>query len=173
MSLAPKLPKSHIDSVQLRLRDYHPQDFESLWQLDQLCFEEGISYSQPELRHFIALRTAFTVVAEAEMQEPRERSTSICGFIIAHRRRGGYGHILTIDVDPYFRRHGVGTELLRAAHQRLAREGCHAIFLETAVNNVAAIAFYKRHGYTVVRTIPRYYQAIGMDALLLSAHLDP
>lgn len=165
-------PNNEICIVHVRLRDYQRQDFEMLWKLDQLCFEEGISYSKVELQHYIGLKTAFTVIAEAEMEEAGKRESAICGFIIGHRRRGGYGHILTIDVDPYFRQHGVGTKLLEGAHERLTREGCHTVFLETAVNNLPAIAFYKRHGYSVVRTIPRYYQATGVDAFLLSRKLE-
>lgn len=152
-----------IKGVQVRIRDYRPEDFEALWCLDQLCFEEGIAYSKIDLQHYIRLKSAFTLVGEAE--------ATICGFIVAHRRRGGFGHILTIDVDPDFRQHGVGTQLLLAAHDRLAREGCHTVFLETAVNNLAAIAFYKRHDYSVVRTLPQYYQATGVDAFLLSTKL--
>ena len=163
--------KADIEQVEVRLREYEPDDLEALWRLDQACFEEGISYSQDELQHYIGLKGAFTVVAEAELREAGKSQNTICGFIIAHRRRGGFGHILTIDVDPYFRQRGVGTQLLLRSHDRLAREGCHTVFLETAVNNVAAIAFYKRHGYTVVRTIPRYYHATGMDAFLLSVQL--
>jgi ribosomal protein S18 acetylase RimI-like enzyme len=163
------LSKPEIEDVQVRLRDYRPSDLEALWHLDQVCFEEGISYSKAELQQYIQLKTAFTLIAEAEGTEDADKS--ICGFIIARRRRGGYGHILTIDVDPNLRQQGIGTRLLRAAHERLAREGCHTMFLETAVNNLAAIAFYKRHGYVVVRTIPRYYHATEMDAFLLSASL--
>ena len=165
-------PKLDIEYVQVRLREYHTQDFEGLWKLDQLCFEDGVSYSRLELAHYMKLKTAFTIVAEAEMREGDHRQTVLCAFLIAHRRRGGFGHIITIDVDPYFRKHGVGTKLLNAAHERLAREGCHTIFLETAVNNVAAIAFYKRHNYSVIRTIPRYYQATGVDAFLMSRKLE-
>lgn len=160
------LAKPEIEEVEVRLRDYRPADFEALWRLDQVCFEEGISYSKAELLQYIDLKAAFTLIAEATGD-----GRPICGFIIAHRRRGGYGHILTIDVDPALRQQGIGTRLLLAAHERLALEGCHTIFLETAVNNLGAIAFYKRHGYTVVRTIPRYYHATGMDAFLLSASL--
>jgi ribosomal protein S18 acetylase RimI-like enzyme len=47
------------------------------------------------------------------------------------------------------------------------------MYLEVAVNNLAAIAFYKRHHYSVVRTIPRYYQATGVDAFLMAAKLTP
>ena len=160
------LPKHEIENVQVRLRDYRPADFEALWRLDQACFEEGISYTKAELQQYVQLKNTFTVIAESIGEH-----SPVCGFIIAHRRRGGYGHVLTIDVDPDLRQQGIGTLLLCCAHDRLAREGCHTMFLETAVNNLGAIAFYKRHGYTVVRTLPRYYQATGMDAFLLSASL--
>lgn len=157
--------KSEIEGVQLRIRAYKPEDLEALWRLDQRCFEEGISYTKGELQQYVNLKTAFTLIAE------RDESDELCGFIIAHRRRGGYGHILTIDVEPELRQRGVGTFLLESAHKRLTREGCHTMFLETAVNNLAAMAFYKRHGYAVVRTLPRYYQATGLDAFLLSKPL--
>jgi ribosomal-protein-alanine N-acetyltransferase len=150
--------------VKIRLRNYRPEDFETLWTLDQACFEEGISYEKVELQHYLQMKTAFTLVAEAE-------DGTVLGFIIAHRRKGGYGHVLTIDVDPAIRQHGVGTALLQGAHQRLEGLGCHTMFLETAVNNLAAIAFYKRHGYSILRTLPRYYRATGMDAFLLTAKL--
>ena len=81
-----------IDRVQLRIRGYEPEDLETLWRLDQRCFEEGISYTKAELQRFTQLKTGFTLVVE------REDSHEICGFIVAHRRRGGYGHILTIAV---------------------------------------------------------------------------
>lgn len=164
------LPVTNASQVKIRLREYRREDFDLLWHLDQLCFEQGISYSKLELHHYIGLKGSFTLIAEKDSGEPTQ---SICGFIIGQRRRGGYGHILTIDVDPCMRQQGIGTLLLQGAHQRLAREGCHTIFLETAVNNLGAIAFYKRHGYLVVRTIPRYYHATGIDAFLLSAELKP
>ena len=48
--------------------------------------------------------------------------------------------------------------------------GCQVICLETAVDNAAAIAFYKRHGYDVIETVPRYYSN-GVDALVLEKDL--
>ena len=165
-----RLPRMHarpdIEGVHFRIRAYKPEDLEALWRLDQRCFEEGIAYSRTELQQFVHLKTAFTLVATPDA------SDEIYGFIIGHRRRGGFGHILTIDVEPDFRQHGVGTLLLQSAQERLAREGCRTMFLETAVNNIAALAFYKRHGYSVVRTLPRYYQATGVDAFLMSRPLD-
>ena len=44
------------------------------------------------------------------------------------------------------------------------------MILETAVDNASALAFYKRHQYFLVKTVPRYY-ATGVDALVLKKDL--
>ena len=142
------------------VRDYEPEDLDTLWRMDQECFASGISYSKAELRTFINHAGAFTLVA-AEAQK-------IQGFIVI--QGGKAGHVITIDVSPRARRLGVGSLLLRAAEQRLASIGGRMVNLETAVDNVSALAFYKRHGYSVVRTWPRYYSN-GVDALVLKKEL--
>jgi hypothetical protein len=38
----------------MRVREYHPADFESIWELDQACFPPGIAYSRSELRAFLS-----------------------------------------------------------------------------------------------------------------------
>ena len=95
---------------------------------------------------------------------------SISGFIVAEGGRRGVGHIITIDVVAAARRCGVGSLLLRAAEDRLRAAGSFAVALETAVDNVTALRFYKRHGYDVIQTLPRYYSD-GMDALVLQKQL--
>ena len=80
------------------------------------------------------------------------------------------GHIITIDVVAAARRFGVGSLLLRAAEDRLICAECRSVELETAVYNVSALSFYKRHGYSVIKTFPRYYSN-GVDALVLEKNL--
>jgi ribosomal-protein-alanine N-acetyltransferase len=150
--------------VAIRIRDLRPEDFEELWRMDQECFPAGISYSKPELRAYIRQRGAFTLVAEDPAQG------DIRGFIVAHSGAAS-GHIVTIDVSPKGRRAGVGSLLLRTAEDRLRLGGARAVGLETAVDNVPALSFYKRHGYSVIRTWPRYYSN-GVDALVLKKELD-
>jgi ribosomal-protein-alanine N-acetyltransferase len=80
------------------------------------------------------------------------------------------GHIITIDVLPDSRRGGLGSKLLAAAEARLRQVPCHAVVLETAVDNPGALAFYKRHQYSVMRVVPRYYST-GTDACVLEKTL--
>jgi len=145
-------------SVPFVTRNFRPEDFETLWQIDQECFPPGIAYSRQELKVYIRRRGSFTLVATDPGDE------KITGFIVAY---GGLsGHIITIDVIAAARRAGLGSQLLRAAEDRLREGGSKAVSLETAVDNAAALAFYKRHGYDVVNTWPRYYSN-GVDALVL------
>jgi ribosomal-protein-alanine N-acetyltransferase len=92
------------------------------------------------------------------------------GFIVAEAGGRARGHVITIDVVSAARRSGVGSLLLRAAEDRLIVAGCRVVELETAVDNVSALSFYKRHCYSVSRTSPNYYSN-GVDALVLEKRL--
>lgn len=144
------------------IRDFQAEDFETLWRMDQECFAPGISYSRPELKAYIRHHGSFTLVAS------NSEKSGIGGFIVAHG--GPTGHIITIDVIPSARRSGVGSLLLQAAERKLQAAGSRAVGLETAVDNIAALSFYKRHGYSVIRTWPHYYSN-GVDALVLKKTL--
>lgn len=174
------------------VRDFQPADFDTLWRIDQECFPLGISYSRTELKIYLRRQEAFGLVAlsasgqHKDVQKTSRRGTranhssspssdnadgdgSIAGFIIAEVERG-VGHIITIDVVAAARRHGVGSLLLDSAEERLRAAGCRLVELETAVDNLSALPFYKRHGYAVVETLPRYYSN-GVDALVLQKPL--
>ena len=171
-----QLRRSYNGQVQFTLRDFRREDFETLWRIDQNCFPPEISYGRLELWAYIRRRGAFTLVAEsAESEEPARGEIakpppSILGFIVAEASRRGMGHIITIDVLPSTRRFGVGSKLLAAAEERLQNTGVAQVFLEVAVDNTAALAFYKRHDYFVVKTVPRYYSN-GLDAFVLAKDL--
>jgi len=160
------------------LRDFRRGDFDALWHIDQQCFPPGVSYSRLELATYIRRRGSFTLVVESPAADDgnltatgaeEKRSADIIGFIVAEATRRGIGHIITIDVVAPARRTGVGSKLLAAAAERL-QAACRVVYLETAVDNGSALAFYKRHGYDIVQTVPRYYSN-GVDAFVLSKDL--
>jgi ribosomal-protein-alanine N-acetyltransferase len=167
-------------SVRFSIRDFHSDDFEVLWRIDQQCFSPGIAYSRPELAAYIRMAGAFTLVAEAQQEEVEEPSSPlefgqgeacrVVGFIVASLNARRAGHIITIDVLAEGRRSGIGSALLQAAEQRLRSAGCGSVRLETAVNNISALVFYKRHQYSVTRTIQHYYPD-GVDAFVMRKDL--
>ncbi len=155
--------------VTFTLRESGPEDFDRLHQIDQECFPPAIAYSRRELAQFMKLRGAFTLVAE-------DKKKNIAGFIVAQKHPRRMGHVVTIDVLAPYRRSGLGSLLMTEVESRLRAEGCDAMFLETAVDNLAAIKFYERFGYVIVKELPEYYPN-GLDGYLMvkrfAAHKKP
>ena len=158
---------SHPGDVRFSIREYSPADFDALWHLDQLCFPEGISYTRPELNSFISRRNAVTLVAEHE----RNSQSNIAGFVVAHAIREKYGRVVTLDVVPEVRRHGLATTLMHACEERLRAAGCREVYLETAVDNRPALRLYVKLGYEVLGVLPEYYTTHSLDAFQMGKRL--
>jgi ribosomal-protein-alanine N-acetyltransferase len=94
---------------------------------------------------------------------------AIAGFLVAHIERR-FGWIVTIDIAEHARRTGLGSRLMAAAETRFREAKLEACILEVAVNNLPAVNFYKRLGYKVMRTIPRYYLD-SLDAFQMAKQL--
>ena len=184
--------------VQFNLRQYRADDFERLWQIDQMCFPPGISYTQMELSGFITRRNAITLVADVaesssnhhklpistlqpgdglksdapQLTKAAAADTSIvAGFIVAHVVHGKTGRILTLDIIPAVRRLGLASLLMNECERRLRSAGCQGIYLETAVNNGPALRLYRKHGFQILRTLPDYYASHSLDAFLMGKFL--
>lgn len=141
-----------------------------LWGIDQICFEPQLAYSKMELAVYMRRPGSFTLVAETADAARSDDRTGILGFVVAESRRKA-GHIITIDVIPEARCTGLGSALLSAAESQLKSQGAIGVALETAVNNLSAIRFYKKHGYFVEKTVPGYYSN-HLDALVMRKELS-
>lgn len=137
----------------ISLREYRPEDFEVLCEIDRLCFPPGIAYSAEDIAMVLLDRGMIVIVGE--------EGDRLAGFLLARpgmRSDGrGSGHIITIDILPEFRQARLGTRMMVEAHRRLKMAGSTRVLLETSVENEAAIAFYKRLGYSTARRLKRYY----------------
>jgi len=158
--------------VDFVIRPYRAADFDRLWQIDQACFAPGIAYSQMELSGFITRRNAITLVAEhgSPDHQKASRPEGVIAFAVAQPYRKS-GRILTLDVLPEARRFGLGSRLMLECEARVRQRGCTEMFLETAVDNEAALKLYHKHGYRILRTLPGYYHAHGLDAFLMGKEL--
>ncbi len=148
-----------IDPV---LRSVRPGDLPRLWALDRICFEPGIAYSRREMQRFLRLPGARSVVAEA--------GGELLGFALGYPDAPDVARIVTLDVHPDFRRHGLGRKMLRELLADLATAGSARALLEVDVRNSGAIEFYRREGFRQTRRVPSYYGR-GLDAFEMTRAL--
>jgi ribosomal-protein-alanine N-acetyltransferase len=146
----------------MRLRAFRPADLPTLYEIDQACFQPGISYTQKELAAFIGHRHSQTWIAE--------ENEEIVGFLIAQREPHRVLHIVTIDVLKGWRRRQVGSLLMEAAEGWGRERALRIVGLETAQDNLAAQQFYKSRGYRKVDEIEHYY-ADGSAAWIMVKEL--
>jgi ribosomal-protein-alanine N-acetyltransferase len=147
------------------IRHAIPADFETLLAIDVSSFPGGVAYDAAELSYFMNHQGAETIVAEVD--------GIIVAFLImeVHRNRRT-ATIVTLDVRENERRNGFGTRLLERSEELLRDYGVEAYDLQVDVSNRGAIAFYKKHGFKMVRTLKNYY-ANGNDAYLMMKELLP
>lgn len=134
--------------MQVRLRPYEPADLDALYEIDQACYPPGIAYSKRTLRWFLRPPGAHTLVA-LDGAKP-------IGFILSEYE-ASRAHIITLDVLGPYRRQHVGSNLLTTQEAWLARQGVRHIVLETATDNLPAIAFWQKHGYRTEAVLKNYY----------------
>ena len=139
-------------------------DFDTLLNIDQASFAGGVAYNAAELAYFMNRDGAETLVLEEDR--------NIVAFIVleVHSTRRS-GTIITLDVLQSHRRSGYGTQLLKRAEAILSDYGVEGYNLQVDVTNRAAIAFYKKHGLRLMRTL-RHYYANGNDAYLMAKELS-
>ena len=142
----------------MRIREYKPDDFERLFEIDHEAFSEQIAYSHVELQYYVRSKKCRTLVAEEK--------GLIAGFVIGCTEPRKLGHIITIDVTPHRQRQHIGSRLLAEIEGWLWSNGAEAIYLETPVDDSGARAFYDKHGYFIFERIEKYYPP-DLDAFLM------
>jgi len=149
----------------IRLRAAEKSDLPRLFELDQVCFPAGIAYCEADFRWLLRSSQVTAVVAEED--------ELLAGFAIAQSKQiqGALaGQIVTLDVAPDFRRRGVGQILMDAIEVGLCTAGAESLRLEVAVDNSAALNFYRKRGFEAVGRIPGYYRA-NLDAIVMEKRL--
>lgn len=123
----------------------------------------------------------------ALLQSPHTRcithdeSGFLIGQIIATPEgNDGEAEILTLAVDPRYRRNKIGARLLARFLNEAHKAGARRVFLEVAAHNIAAQALYQTAGFIHAGVRKRYYKnadGTTCDAALMhitdvQTHLD-
>ncbi len=80
-------------------------------------------------------------------------------------------HIQTIAVDPKFQRTGIASYLIRKVIQFVSNKKGESIILEVRAGNSAAIQFYQKIGFVILRTLRKFYPD-GEDGFVMIYKID-
>jgi len=132
------------------IRKASPNDFERIIDLENVCFTSELAYTRRQLCYLLTKANSIVLVETI--------STIVRGFIIILCRKGTrVAGIETINVDPAYRKQGVGLRLLNAAEECLRKKGIHKIRLEVSTTNDAAVMLYENAGFKKIALLKNYY----------------
>ncbi|MEM3061346.1 MAG: ribosomal protein S18-alanine N-acetyltransferase [Candidatus Bathyarchaeia archaeon] len=100
------------------------------------------------------------------------KNGEIVGYAITEIAKHGlekHGHLLNLAVKPSFRRKKVGTALMEAVFNYLAKESVEDLWLEVRISNLVARSFYSKLGFKENGKIWRYY--LNEDAIKMVKRL--
>jgi len=135
----------HMTGIQIVRATW--RDAWTLSRLDRKCFQPIDAY---DWLTYLGLCLWPSVVALKAAS-----GGEIIGFVASdRRRRHGHAIIVTLSVDPAWRRRGLGERLM---HECEARIDLPRVRLQVRKSNTPAIHLYLKLGYTVLGALPRYY----------------
>jgi len=152
------------------LRRFTPSDLDAVININRVCLPEN--YAAYFFMDTFNTHPESFIVAESQ--------GNVVGYIMCRVEHGfsdlkklrfaKKGHVISVAVMPDFRRLGMGSALVKDALSALSNLHVDECYLEVRISNDAAITLYRRLGFDIVRTIPRYYYD-SSDAYVMAKEL--
>jgi len=133
-----------IEDTSIRLLD-------KLYEIEKQCFEQE-AFTKQQLAYLLTDYNTIGLAARINGE--------IAGFAIARvdiKRNSSFGHILTVDIAPAYRRKGIAQKLLHEVETIFREKGIKECRLEVREDNVAALNLYQKLGYKKVGSLEKYY----------------
>ena len=133
-----------IEDVSIRLLG-------KLYEIEKQCFGQE-AFTKQQLTYLLTAYNAIGLAARV--------NSEIAGFAIARvdiGRNTSFGHILTVDIAPAYRRQGIAQKLLQEIETIFREKGIRECRLEVREDNVAALNLYQKLGYKKVGKLEKYY----------------
>lgn len=139
-----------------------------LTDIDAVMILEHVSFPEPWPRSLYEREVAQGRFSRYFVIEPADAQTGLPPLL----GQGGFwlmgeeAHIVTIAVDPAWRRHQLGKWLLLTLLAEARRRGAQTVTLEVRPSNAPALALYRKLGFVQIGQRRRYYPD-GEDAYVL------
>jgi len=133
-----------IESASIRLLD-------KLYEIEEQCFDQE-AFTKRQISYLLTDYNTIGLVAKA--------NNDMTGFVIAQvevENDRVFGHIITVNVVPTYRRKGIGTKMLIEIESLLKQKGITECQLEVREDNSAALKLYQSVGYQKIGKLENYY----------------
>ena len=133
-----------IETATIKLLD-------KLFQIEEQCFDQE-AFTKRQIAYLLTDYNTIALVAKA--------NSDIAGFIIAQvevEETLQYGHIITINVAPNYRRKHIATTLLQEMEKLLKQKSITECHLEVREDNHPALKLYQALGYQTIGKLEKYY----------------
>ena len=142
---------------QMEIRNIKESDLLDVYNLGCQIFGD-IAHSSLVVRQIYDLVSPFMFVA-------------VDGALLGYSTGGidateGYGHIMSLAVDPNARGRGVGAALTEAVEKSLIEKSVTTLQLVVSPENDAAIGLYEKLGYNRIQIVSDYFGP-GADRLMM------
>ena len=137
--------------MELKIETTSIKQLDELFRIEEDCFDQE-AFTKQQIAYLLSDFNTVALIAKTNVD--------IAGFVIAQievEENAEYGHIVTINVAPKFRRKGVATKLLQEIENFLKQRSINQIRLEVREDNNAALKLYNKLDYKTQGKLDRYY----------------
>jgi ribosomal-protein-alanine N-acetyltransferase len=124
---------------------------EKFCEIENQCFDQE-AFTKRQLAYLLTDYNTIGLMAKAD--------GDIAGFIISQVEIENdllYGHIITVNVAPNYRRKGIATKMLEETELLLKAKGITECHLEVREDNVSALKLYQNSGFRKIQRLEKYY----------------
>ncbi|HEY6268753.1 MAG TPA: ribosomal protein S18-alanine N-acetyltransferase [Candidatus Acidoferrum sp.] len=143
------------------IRAFRPDDAAGLTSILRDA-PEAANWTQASYREWMNSPGAVAFVSEGDGR--------VTGFVIG-RQVADEAEVLNLAVAPLARRKGQGGVLLNAVVSEFRARGVNRVYLEVRESNVAARAFYAKHGFSQTGKRLKYYRKPEEAAIVMEMKL--
>jgi ribosomal-protein-alanine N-acetyltransferase len=119
---------------------------------------ESVFWPESSVKEVVTSQSTLALLSEA--------AGKAIGFLIG-RQAADEAEILNLAVVQESRRKGDGGLLLEAALEKFRARGVSRVFLEVRDSNAAALAFYRKHGFSKIGRREGYYREPFESAIVM------
>jgi ribosomal-protein-alanine N-acetyltransferase len=137
--------------MEIRIETASIKLLDKLFKIEEQCFDQE-AFTKHQIAYLLSDYNTIALAAKVENE--------IAGFIIGQIEIENdtlFGHIITINVVPAFRKKGIGSKMLQEMEVILKQKGIGECHLEVREDNSSALKLYKNNGYQKIGILEKYY----------------